>query len=289
MAAAWDPARQVGDCSHPGPIAPPRAVSRMLLPSSAEGDPETRDQRPETRDQRPETKTPDVRCQHTRPLDHPTIGRQDPPASRSPRASPLHLPASPDAPCTLPPGLAQGRGRGGGDEARAALEALRRLHACAARPAAAAGRKVCVRVCVCVPGLTLGGAAACPLESRGSCMRAARESRVAGTLQGGCGELRLATTARSYSWLRAVRCSRGVHAQPAQSRPPNACPYRAIPHRLQAAAAQRGRRRRHRHGHRHVIATGPPSGVAVLCAQRSVLGRGRLGAGEPVRSRQAYK
>ena len=140
-------------------------------------------------------------------------------------------------------------------------------------------------VCVCVPGLTLGGAAACPLESRGSCMRAARESRVAGTLRGGYGELRLATTARSYSWLRAVRCSRGVHAQPAQSRPPNACPYRAIPHRLQAAAAQRGRRRRHRHGHRHVIATGPPSGVAVLCAQRSVLGRGRLGAGEPVRSR----
>ena len=42
-----------------------------------------------------------------------------------------------------------------------------------------------------------------------------------------------------------------------RSRPAVSCPHCSLPHRLQAAAAQRGRRRRHRHGHRHVIATGP--------------------------------
>ena len=155
-----------------------------------------------------------------------------PPDHQTTRPPDHQTPASPDHPCTLPPGLAQSRGRGGGDEARTALEALRRLHACAARPVPQPAEKkiLCVCVCVCVPGLTPGGAAACHRESRGSCTRAAQESRGAGRLReiaGSCGSPRLPTATAGSG--RCV-CSRGLHAQPAQSRQPNACPYCAIPH-----------------------------------------------------------
>ena len=73
-----------------------------------------------------------------------------PPDHQTTRPPDHQTPASPDHPCTLPPGLAQSRGRGGGDEARTALEALRRLHACAARPVPQPAEKKILCVCVCV-------------------------------------------------------------------------------------------------------------------------------------------
>ena len=135
----------------------------MRVPS-AEGGPEARIQTPETE-----------RCQTP---DHQTAS---PPGIRTHQVSLecMCLLAHPLTP-SPPPGLPQGRRRGGGDEARATLEALRRLHACAARPAAAAGRKEDV-VCVREPRQPPGGAAVCQRESRGSCTRAARESRGAGS------------------------------------------------------------------------------------------------------------
>ena len=135
----------------------------MRVPS-AEGGPEARIQTPETE-----------RCQTP---DHQTTS---PPGIRTHQVSLecMCLLAHPLTP-SPPPGLPQGRRRGGGDEARATLEALRRLHACAARPAAAAGRKEDV-VCVREPRQPPGGAAVCQRESRGSCTRAARESRGAGS------------------------------------------------------------------------------------------------------------
>ena len=142
MAAAWGPARQVGECSAPSRRLANRATAAMfrtrVTREAVHGcssqvrrvtqKPET-NTRHQTPDTRPRCQTPDH--QTTRPPNHQT-------------------PASPDHPCTLPPGLAQSRGRGGGDEARTALEALRRLHACAARPVPQPAEKKILCVCVCV-------------------------------------------------------------------------------------------------------------------------------------------
>ena len=136
LGSSWATSRHRG--RGVGPSFDSRDCARMRVPS-AEGGPEARIQTPETE-----------RCQTP---DHQTTSSPDrqstrPPGIRTHQVSLecMCLLAHPLTP-SPPPGLPQGRRRGGGDEARATLEALRRLHACAARPAAAAGRKediVCV-------------------------------------------------------------------------------------------------------------------------------------------------
>ena len=259
MAAAWAPARQVGDCSPPGQSRHRGCVSGpstrgAVLGCSSQVRRVT--QKPETRRQTPDHET-------TRPPDHQTTRHQDLPGL----VQRVHLPCISLHPLTPLAPSPQVSLKAEGEAAATKLELRSKRFAgfthalhdlCRSRPK----RRYCVYVCVCVPGLTPGGAAACHRESRGSCTRAAQESRGAGRLRGDCGELRLATAAHRYTWLRAVRvlswCACTAGPKPAAQRLPilrHSAP-------LQAAAAQRGRRRRHRHGHRHVSATGPPSGWA---------------------------
>ena len=199
----------------------------MRVPS-AEGGPEARIQTPETE----RCQTPDH--QITSPPDHQTTGHQDPPGLTR-----VHVPAraSPDP---LPPTRSPSR-----PKAR-----RRRRSSSYARSASPASRMRCTtcsrgrpkrRYCVCESHGSLPAVPRCASGSRGV---AARE------LHG-----RPGVQAR-HSCPRP-QLAQGGAVLIFRSRPAVACPHCALPHRLQAAAAQRGRRRRHRHGHRHVIATGP--------------------------------
>ena len=194
----------------------------MLLPS-AEGDPETRNQ---TSDARPRDH------QTTRPPDHQTTRHQDLPGL----VQRVHLPCISLHPLTPLAPSPQVSLKAEGEAAATKLELRSKrfagfTHALHDLQPQLAEKKMCV--CVCVPGLTPGGAAACHRESRGSCMRAAQESRGAGRLRGECGELRLATaTAGSGRCGALVAC---MHSRPKAARPTPAhtAPFRTACRQLQ--------------------------------------------------------
>ena len=210
-----------------GPSFDSRDCARMRVPS-AEGGPEARIQTPET--QRCQTSDHQI----TSPPDHQTTGHQDPPGLTR-----VHVPAraSPDP---LPPQVSL---KAEGEAAATKLELRSKrfagfthaLHDLQPRPAEK--KILCVRE-------SHGSLPAVPRCASGSRGVAARElhGRAGVQARHGCPRPQLA---------------QGGAVLIFRSRPAVACPHCALPHRLQAAAAQRGRRRRHRHGHRHVIATGP--------------------------------
>ena len=202
----------------------------MRVPS-AEGGPEARIQTPETE-----------RCQTP---DHQTTSSPDHQSTRPPgiRTHQVSLECMCLLAHPLTPSPTQVSLKAEGEAAATKLELRSKrfagfthaLHDLQPRPAE---KKI---LCVCVSHGSLPAVPRCASGSRGV---AARElhGRAGAQARHGCPRPQLA---------------QGGAVLIFRSRPAVACPHCALPHRLQAAAAQRGRRRRHRHGHRHVIATRP--------------------------------
>ena len=191
-------------------------------------------QKPGSRHQRQR----DVKRQTTRPPDHQTTR---PPVHRASGPTRSHSSACACIAHPLTPSPTQVSLKAEGEAAATKLELRSKrfagfthaLHDLQPRPA----EKKIVRVCE-----SRGSLPAVPRRASGGVAARELHGRAGAQARHGCPRLQLA---------------QGGAVLIFRSRPAIACPHCAIPHRLQAAAAQRGRRRRHRHGHRHVIATGP--------------------------------